>query len=55
MRDIYYLDTLKKMKKRNILITGGSAGMGLSSAIKFAEKGDLEKICRNTQNHLFPQ
>ena len=26
--------------KRNILITGGSAGMGLSTAIKFAEKGE---------------
>ncbi|MCT4647420.1 MAG: SDR family NAD(P)-dependent oxidoreductase, partial [Carboxylicivirga sp.] len=26
--------------KRNILITGGSAGMGLSTAIKFAEEGE---------------
>ncbi|MEM0940945.1 MAG: 2-deoxy-D-gluconate 3-dehydrogenase [Bacteroidota bacterium] len=28
------------MKARNILITGGSAGMGLASAIKFATNGD---------------
>lgn len=28
------------MRKRNVLITGGSAGMGLSTAIKFAENGD---------------
>ncbi|NOU58284.1 SDR family NAD(P)-dependent oxidoreductase [Marinifilum caeruleilacunae] len=38
--------------KRNILITGGSAGMGLSTAIKFAENGDQVIITGRNREKL---
>ena len=31
---------IKKSKQKNIFITGGSRGIGLSMVKKFAEKGD---------------
>ncbi|TKG93974.1 SDR family oxidoreductase [Puteibacter caeruleilacunae] len=40
------------MRKRNILITGGSAGMGLATAIKFAEKGDQVIITGRNEKKL---
>lgn len=38
--------------KRNILITGGSAGIGLSAAIKFSENGDTVIITGRNANKL---
>ncbi|PXY01978.1 oxidoreductase [Marinifilum breve] len=38
--------------KRNILITGGSAGMGLSTAIKFSENGDQVIITGRNREKL---
>lgn len=40
------------MEKRNILITGGSAGMGLATAIKFAQKGDQVIITGRNKTKL---
>ncbi|MCT4613561.1 MAG: SDR family oxidoreductase [Marinifilaceae bacterium] len=40
------------MNKRVVLITGGSAGMGLSTAIKFSENGDKVIITGRNQQKL---